>query len=51
MDQSHLRPHSLLCPWSFLEQWHPPEPNSWDRRLRLGIVINEATAANPLSFV
>jgi hypothetical protein len=51
MEQSRLRHHSLLCPWSFLEHWHPPEHNAWSRRLLLGIVLNEATAANPLSFV
>jgi hypothetical protein len=51
MEQSHLRHHSLLCPWSFLEQLHPPEPNAWGRRLLLGMVFNEATAADPLSFV
>jgi hypothetical protein len=51
MEQSRLRYHSLLCPWPLLEHWHPPEPNACDRRLLLGIVFNEATAANPLSFV
>jgi hypothetical protein len=51
MEQSRLRHHSLLCHWSFLEQWHPPEPNAWGRWLLLGMVLTEATAANPLSFV
>jgi hypothetical protein len=37
MEQSRLRHHSLLCHWSFLEQWHAPEPNAWGRRLVLGI--------------
>jgi hypothetical protein len=51
MEQSRLRYHSLLCSWPLLEHWHPPEPNACDRRLLLGIIFNEATAANPLSFV
>jgi hypothetical protein len=37
MEQSRLLHHSLLCLWSFLEQWHAPEPNAWGRRLVLGI--------------
>ena len=51
MGQSRLRHHYLLCPWSFPEQWHPPEPYAWGRWLLLRKVFNEATAANPLSFV